>query len=241
VSIQHLPRSELRLFCLPYAGGSAVVFRPWREALPAHVTLHPLELPGHGTRLREPAHNRIADIVAALAVDVMPYLDRPFAFFGHSLGALVAFELCRYLRQHCDRRPQRLFISACPAPTHSRTRPALHGLPDDQLVAELHRLGGTPTRVLDSAELMELLLPAVRADFAALETYEYIAGAPLTAPMLVFGGKEDTEVPPPQLQDWRGETTGPWALQLFPGGHFFLHSAREALLQAVREALSQRS
>jgi len=229
---------KLRLFCLPYAGGSAVVFRPWREALPAHVTLHALELPGHGTRLREPARDRIADIVAAVAPDVVPYLDGRFAVFGHSLGALVGFELCRYLHRHYDRQPQCLFISACPAPTVARTRPVLHALPDDRLVAELRRLGGTPTQVLDSGELMELLLPAVRADFAALETYQYIAGASLTAPMFVFGGSDDTEVAPTQLQDWKQETTGDWTLRLFPGGHFFLQSAREALLQALREALS---
>jgi medium-chain acyl-[acyl-carrier-protein] hydrolase len=233
--IRPRPGAEVRLFCFPYAGGGASVFRDWAGRLPGHVETCPVQLPGRETRFREPAFTRVAPLVETLAKSLRPKLDQPFAFFGHSLGALVAFELSRRLQRDHGLQPTRLFVSGCGAPQTRASQTAIHALPLAEFREELQRLNGTPAAILDNDELMELLLPTLRADFSLCETYTYIDGPPLTCPITVLGGLSDDTVSRQDLDAWCEQTTGPFRLLLLPGDHFFLNSARPLLIHALAQ------
>ena len=232
------PDAETRLFCLPYAGGSAAAYRGWRGRLPAGLELCALELPGRGGRLGEPAVPRLGRLVEMIADGIAAGLDRPYALFGHSMGGLLAFELARSLRRRGLRPPERVFISAMAPPGTSVARPQLHQAPDEEVLRRLAELGGTPPELLANEELMELLLPVFRADFAVLETYEYRPEAPLAVPLTVCGGRADRNAPPTGLHGWRKHTSADARLHLFDGGHFYLHEQQEHLLGAVLSDLS---
>jgi medium-chain acyl-[acyl-carrier-protein] hydrolase len=178
-------------------------------------------------------------LVEALAGALRRYLDRPFAFFGHSMGALVAFELCRRLQREECGRPICLLASGCGAPHVRSAHSAIHALPAAQFSQELRRLNGTPAAVLDDNELMELVLPTLRADFRLCETYEYLSGPPLACPIVALGGLGDDTVSRQDLDAWREQTTGRFRARLLPGDHFFLHSSGCLLLEAIARDLAE--
>ena len=198
-----------------------------------------VELPGRGTRIHEPPYRRLTPLVRALASSLEPYLDRPFAIFGHSMGGLLGFELARTLRDRGQPQPAHLFVSGMSVPGAARTRPAIHGAPDEDVKRELRVLGGTPRELLDDDELMSLMLPTLRADFSVLETYEHRPGPPLAVPITVFGGLSDPAVPSAGLPGWRAQPVLGARVHLFPGGHFFLHAAAGAVVRSVASALEQ--
>jgi amino acid adenylation domain-containing protein len=230
-------QARLRLFCFPYAGAGASIYRTWSDGLPADVEVCPVQLPGRGTRLTETPFTRLAPLVEALARAMGPLLDKPFAFFGHSLGALVVFELARQLRRQSGVQPVRLFVSADFAPqVHHRERP-IHALPENEFLAELRRLSGIPGKVLAETDLMQLMLPILRADFAVYETYAYSMEPPLNCPISTFGGLQDQRVSRGDLEAWRDQTSGSFSLRMFPGDHFFWNTTQPLLLQALSEEL----
>ncbi|WNV87572.1 thioesterase domain-containing protein [Umezawaea sp. Da 62-37] len=228
----------VRLFCLPYVGGAASVYEPWRGALGGDVEVCPVELPGHQTRLRERALTRIDELVDALASALADELDVPYALFGHSLGSLVAFELARELRRRGAGEPRALFVSGGPAPRLPRTHPPVHEASEAEVVARLRMLGGLPDEVLAEPELLGRFLPTIRADFAVFETYAFTPERPLTCPVVAFTGSEDTDVPLDRVEPWSAESTGRFEHHVLPGGHFFVHTARTALLNLVRGELT---
>ncbi len=229
------PRAEVRLFCFPYAGGGASIFRDWSGRLPGHVEVCPVQLPGRETRFRESAFTHVSPLVTTLAESLRPKLNRPFAFFGHSLGALVAFELSRRLLQDYELQPTHLFVSGCEAPQTRSSGSTIHSLSSAEFREELRRLNGTPLAVLDNDELMELVLPTLRADFSLWETYAYTAGLSLACPIIALGGLGDDMLSRRDLDAWRELTTGPFRLRMLPGDHFFLHSAQPLLLQILAQ------
>jgi len=233
------PGAQVRLFCFPYAGGAASVYRPWIERLSPDVHVHPVQLPGRETRMREQAFDRIESLTASLADALVPHLDRPFALFGHSMGALIAFELARELRRRQAPAPVRLLVSGHRAPQIPRTRTTRYDLPEPELVAELRHLGGTPPEVLAHPELMQLVLPLLRADFAVVETYTHREAPPLDCPITAFGGVDDRDANEPLMDAWRAQTRGAFALHMFPGGHFFLKDTTSAVLDLVSRDLRQ--
>ena len=230
-------QTRLRLFCFPYAGSGASVFRTWPDGLPSDVEVCPVQLPGRGTRLTERPFSRLAPLVQALAQALIPLLDKPFAFFGHSLGALVSFELAREVRDQYGVLPVRLFISALQAPQIPYRRPPIHTLSDREFLAELRLLNGTPAEVLEHQELMEIMLPVLRADFALYETYMYPPDSPLDCPISAFGGLQDRKVTQRDLEAWRDQTSRSFTLQMFPGDHFFLNTSQSLLLRALSQEL----
>jgi medium-chain acyl-[acyl-carrier-protein] hydrolase len=233
------PGAALRLFCFPYAGGGAPVFHPWREALPPAVEVCAVQAPGRGVRLGERPFTRLLPLVAALGGAIQSLLDRPFAFFGHSIGGLIAYELAHHLRAVDGPAPAWLFVAGCNPPQLPNPHPPIHDLPDDDLIDELRALDGTPETVLDHKELMALMLPALRADFALLETYRYRPRPPLAMPIVAFGGADDRRAPPDGLDAWREQTSVGFELHVLPGGHFFLHSEQDRLLGVVVDALGE--
>lgn len=227
------PRANLRLFCFPYAGAGASVFRSWPDSLPAAVEVCAVQLPGRETRLMEHAFTRLSPLVQAIAPAILPHLDKPFAFFGHSMGALVSFELIRQLRREYGLSPAYLFVSACRAPQLSDPNVPIHTLTDAEFLQRLRLLNGTPRHVLEYGELMQLLLPILRADFALCETYVYSPEPPLDCPMFAFGGLQDALVPENQLECWHDQTSAFFSLRMLPGDHFFLHTVQPFLLQIL--------
>ncbi len=236
------PRAKLRLFCFPYAGGGAGIFHSWPRDLPERVELCAIQLPGRGNRWSEKVFTQMGPLVRDLAHALGPFLDDcPFAFFGHSLGGLIAFELTRELRCNLELIPVHLFVSGRRAPDlPDRSAPVQH-LPDSELMEHLRRLNGTPPLLLENEELMSVMLPILRADFALCENYRYHEEAPLTCPLTVFGGGDDQEVTRQELMGWQRQSSGPFSCHLFAGDHFFLHSQKKPLLEALSVALDRQA
>lgn len=231
------PQARLRLFCFPYVGTGASIFRTWSDGLPADVEVCPVQFPGRGTQLMETPFTELSPLVQALAQALAPLLDKPFAFFGHSLGALVGFELTRQLRRLSGVQPVRLFVSAARAPQiPPRDRP-IHALSEGEFLVELRRLNGIPRKVLEDAEVMQIMLPVLRADFAVYETYVYSTEPPLDCFISSFGGLQDQRVSRGDLEAWRDQTNASFSLRMFPGDHFFLNTTQRLLLQALSQEL----
>jgi len=232
-----IPQPRLRLFCFPYAGGGVSIFRAWSDGLPADVEVCPIQLPGRGPRLIEPPFNRLSPLIHALAEALFPLLDKPFAFFGHSLGALVSFELARQLRRQYAVQPVRLFISADRAPQIPNRDPPTHSLPEGEFLMAVRRLNGTPREVLEDEELRQIMLPLLRADFAVYETYWYATEPSLNCPISAFGGLQDHRVSRGDLEAWRDQTSVSFSLRMFPGDHFFLNTTQPFLLRVLSQEL----
>jgi Predicted thioesterase involved in non-ribosomal peptide biosynthesis len=230
-------KATVRLFCFPYAGGSSNTYRSWQGLLPESIDVAPVQLPGRGERLSEPALPRLSGIVEALAHEIVPYLDKPFAFFGHSMGALIGLELTRWLRKNHKPLPVHLFVSGRRAPQLPEPIGPAWDLPEQEFIERVRQLNGTPHDVLDHPELMQLIIPFLRADFAVCETYQHQAELPLECPLTVFGGIDDEEVSYEHLEPWREHTTSAYKLHLFPGDHFFVQTAHAEVVQVIAEEL----
>jgi medium-chain acyl-[acyl-carrier-protein] hydrolase len=230
---RQLPNAKLRLFCFPYAGGGALIYRPWVDHLPTSVEAHLVQPPGRGGRLREAPFTSIEPMIESIASAILQYLDRPFAFFGHSMGAVIAFELARRLKREFNKEPACLFLSARRAPQLPDGDVITYNLPEPEFIDELRRLNGTPKEVFESPELLQLLLPVLRADFEVCQTYRFTEGAPLDCPISVYGGLQDEEVLQEHLDAWREQTTSSFTSQMFPGDHFFLHPYQSMLLRTL--------
>ena len=226
-------KPSCRLFCFPYAGGGASAFRHWRHELPATVELACIQLPGRESRLKESPISDLSTLVKQLKPAILPHLTVPFVFFGHSMGALIAFELTRSLRHTQHPLPQHLFVSACSAPQHPRHAPPRHTLPEVEFIAELRRLKGTPPAILDHSELMALLLPTLKADFSVVDTYTYQHQSPLALPITALGGQDDPEVSSKQLAAWQTQTKSAFFQQMFQGDHFFIQQEQMSVLKAI--------
>ena len=234
-SIQESGNAKLRLFCFPYAGGGVSVFREWAGHLPAEIAVCPVRLPGRETRLNEPVFDSMELLIPALREAIHPYLDRPFALFGHSLGAMIAFELARSLAPI----PLCLFVSGARAPQLRRDHVPPPPPSDDELIEELRRLNGIPADLLEHRELMQLALPALRADTALYRKYVYREGPPLDCPICAYGGLNDERITSEHLEAWVEQTSASFKLETFPGGHFFLQTNQGEFLTTLARDVSQ--
>jgi medium-chain acyl-[acyl-carrier-protein] hydrolase len=231
---QPRPQARIRLLCFPFAGGGAASFRTWSNYFPPEVEVCTVQLPGRDDRMREKPISDLAVLVEALAAGMASGFKTPFAFFGHSMGALIAYELTRLLRRKGEVLPERLFVSARRAPHLPASEPPCHQLPDDAFVNTLvTRYNGIPKAILAEPELMQLFLPTLRADFTLLETYRYIPEAPISQPITIFGGTNDQLVSRDELSAWKDLTTGPTDVHMMPGSHFFLQTSQAAVLRIV--------
>lgn len=228
---------RMRLFCFPFAGGSASYYRDWPSFFPPSVQLCPVQLPGREGRWGEPAYTRMGELVEALLTGLHPLMGLPFAFFGHSMGAWVAFELARKLRDESEQGPARLFVSAARAPHLPESGPRLSGLSDAKFVEGIKRLEGLPPEAAQSEEFMSLVVPIIRADVELCESYRFEAGAPLDCPISAYGGVTDPRVRGNQLAAWKVHTRNGFRFRLFAGGHFFLSSVKEQVLAELRAEL----
>jgi medium-chain acyl-[acyl-carrier-protein] hydrolase len=230
-------RKRINLFCFPYAGGTASIYRSWVGQFPPAVNVIPVELPGRGGRLNEPLFSSLPPLINVLVEDILPLRDSPFAFFGHSMGAIIAYELARHLHCGYANGPQRLFVSGSRAPQIPYPDPITYNLPKDELIEDLRKLGGTPKEVLDNMELMDVVLPLLRADFQLNQTYKYVSGAKLRCPIIAYGGLADSDVTHDLITPWQGLTTSRFEAHMLPGDHFFLRSSQSLLLELLMRDL----
>lgn len=237
------PKARLRVFCFPFAGGGASVFNTWADELPSDIRaqseLCAIQLPGRDTNVRDPPFNRLSALLDALAPAIGRYSNTPFAFVGHSMGALVSFELARRLRRDGCLGPTHMVVSGHRAPQLPDRQPPIHQLDDQAIMDRLRNFGGTPEAVLKNHELMELLLPVLRADFAVCETYVYTSEEALACSITAFGGNDDAKVNREELSAWHAQTSNSFSMHMFPGDHFFIQSAQVLVLRVLAEALKQ--
>ncbi|HLA33205.1 MAG TPA: alpha/beta fold hydrolase [Pseudomonas sp.] len=233
----HAP-AALRLYCFPYAGAGHTVFQHWRARLAEDIELALIKLPGRGARFGEPQAASLDALAGALAQAIEDAEEGPeqFAFFGHSMGALLAFETARALQKR-GLAPSALLVSARTAPSAQGWRERLSDLPDEAFLAHIHGMNGLPQEVLDNPEWLALFLPIIRADFALCENYRYRPGLPLACPIGVLAGRDDANVPLPLLAAWAGETRAGCQTQLFSGGHFYLFEREAELLGLIQRQL----
>lgn len=200
------------------------------------IEVCPVALPGRGRRFSEPPFTRMEPLVEHLATALTPYLDRPYAFYGHSMGALICYELARELRRRGTDLPVHLFVAAQRSPDQIRKEVEIHRLPDQEFLEHLKSYGGIPQEMIYDAELMEVLMPQLRADFAICETYRYDPEPPLTCRITALGGLSDG-INREELQAWEQHTTERFRLHMFPGGHFFLREQEIHLIQLIARQL----
>lgn len=227
----------VRLFCFPHAGGGASSYVGWTLGLPSTIDLFPIQLPGHENRFGEPLLTSIQSMARAALTELEPLFDRPFAFFGHSMGSLVAFELARLLRARGAPLPFLLIASGHVAPDVPLQRRPIHDLPDPDFMAELASLQGTPPEILADPDMFEFFLAPLRADFTACDRYVCAPEPPLDVPIVALGGMSDRTEPLSHMLSWSRQTTGSFALRSFAGGHFFVHTSRAEVIAEVVKAI----
>lgn len=230
--------ARFRLICFPHAGGGPRYFKDWHLGFPTEVEILAVQLPGREGRFLERPFDRF-DVIVDSIVDSLANLRRaPLAFFGHSMGALIAFEVARALRRYGMGAPAHLFVSSRPGPRIRQGKESIHSLPDLELAAKLREFGGTSELTLSDEEALSLFLPTLRADLAACATYLYRADAPLKCPISAYGGVADFEVSRDCLNAWSAETSQAFNLHMFPGGHFYLGESTHDVLRAISEDLA---
>jgi medium-chain acyl-[acyl-carrier-protein] hydrolase len=239
VELHHLggAADSVALVCVPYAGGSTAIFRSWPKSLPS-IDFYALGLPGREARLAAPPFTALDPLVASAVEALQPLAERPFALFGHSMGGLIAFETARRLLRNNAAVPVYLFVSGFRAPHLSDPKPPLFDLPRLEFLDELRRLNASVFDPFEHLELVELMIPTLRADFRLVQTCVYHSGPTLTCPITAFGGSHDSEVSDWQLREWRQHTSAAFVTKVSPGGHFFLHTAGRALLEEIACQLS---
>jgi pyochelin biosynthesis protein PchC len=225
------------LVCFPHAGGAASYFRPWPASLAPGIEVLAVQYPGREDRAAEPCLTTIADLADQIQAALGPSLPGTFAFFGHSMGAILAFEVARRIAREQGRGPAHLFVSGRPAPPRHR-RHDLHRAGNPALIAELASLGGTDPRILQDSEALELILPAMRGDYTASETYRFAPGPPLSCDITAMTGDRDALNTAAEAAAWSAHTTGAFQLRVYPGGHFYLDDCRTQVLEMISSALA---
>jgi len=237
--VRNTERVRMRLFCFHYAGATASIFRSWQESLPEEVELVAVQLPGREYRLAEPLLTDMREIAPAVAEILPPLLDKPYVFFGHSMGVLLGFDVIRILRARGFGEPELLIASGRNAPQFRWRDAGLQALPDDEFIAAVRDYNGTPEALLVDEELRELWLPRLRADLTVSATYEYVEQRPLECPIVVLVGADDPLVSDAGLKGWLPQTTGGVQFFHYPGNHFFLHSAEPLVVAKVNAELEK--
>ncbi|MFF8960076.1 thioesterase II family protein [Streptomyces sp. NPDC014894] len=229
--------SPIQLVCLPHAGGSASFYFPMSQSLAPAVDVLSVQYPGRQDRRSEPGITDIGVFADRLTEQLVPWLDRPMALFGHSMGAILAFEVTRRLERDHGAAPVRVFASGRRSPASHRHE-TVHLRDDDGIVAEMRELSGTDARILGDEEVLRMVLPAIRTDYTAIENYRAAADDRIDTPITVLTGDADPRTSREEADAWKGHTTGEYDIHRFPGGHFFLANHQQSIMKIVSEQLS---
>ena len=230
--------ARVKMFCFPYAGGSASIYRSWSDALGETVEVLGIQLPGRENRLFEQPIDRVQTAVEQVATNIQPFLDKPYLIYGHSMGAIVGFELARYLQQTAPLAPSHLILSSYRAPHLPNRHERIHQLETPQFLSKIESLNGASPIFFQDQELIQLALPMLRADFKLHETYTYVPDTPLSCPMTVLGGTDDSRISEEELSGWEQHTTNIFSLHMLTGGHFFIKTHPDKLFEIVRDVIA---
>ena len=231
-------KPRLRLFCFSHAGGSPATYMPWQKELAPDIEVLAIQLPGRGARFNEKNVVDFTALMDLLAPVIKTYNDLPFAFFGHSLGAMIAFELCHHLIKSHQQLPKHLFVSGANPPSQQPKRPCFETMSDKELIVRLKNYEGTPSEALEEPMLMELLLPAIRSDFMLLSSYQYCIRSKLPFPLTLLTGASDNHLSSDTLLAWQRETMNTFQHEQFDGGHFYIDAQKTKLLETLRRYLT---
>ncbi len=237
VPFKYNKNSYVRLFCFHYGGGSASAYREWSKDLADYADLIAVQLPGRESRFGETLLDNALEVVDRLSLDFGDYLDKPYIFFGHSIGGLISFEFTRILRRKGMLHPKHLIISGTKAPQAPLKRPPVHHLPDLELTEKIREYNGIPSYILEDKELMAIFLPIIRADFCISETYNYYSELPLSCPITALGGLSDDTFDSQDLLKWQEQTSASFERKLLPGDHFFIKSSYQEVIDIVNKVL----
>src|SRR5688572_9703418 len=233
------PAARLSLVCFASAGHGPSMFRSWSPLLPAEIELSIAQLPGREARWNEKPATGLAQVILGLVEAVRSLPARPLVLFGHSLGALIAFEVSRALRSATGAEPQHLFVSAHRAAQLPNRHSRISDLGDAEFVAAVNgRHGGVPPDVAANRELMELMLPSLKADYRMFEDYRFEATPLLACPVTAFGGTADRYISQTELESWREQTWGAFSVRMFDGGHFFVNDLRSRVVATIVQGLA---
>src|ERR1043166_1512951 len=230
--------ADMRLFCFPYAGGNSItIYRRWPALLPPEIELVAIQLPGRGNRIGEPPGRRVSDIVVPLSRAITPLLDKPASFFGYSMGGLICFELAHLLRSQCGIEPVHLVLAGRRAPQDLAEKKITYDLPRPEFIAEIQKYNGLPSQSLKDKEMLELIIPILRADMELCQTSNYTPKRAFECPITVFGGYRD-QISEDDLNLWKEHTRGRFAKYMFAGDHFFINTAESEMLSILSSELS---
>ncbi len=239
VNINPRPEASKRIFCFPYAGGSAaIIYRKWTFNLPEEYEILPVEFPGRGARLQESLKYEMSSLIDELISSIKTQLDKPFVFFGHSMGALVSYELTRKLEQLHLPLPGKLFLSSHSAPQITKRSPIMHKLPRNEFIHELKELNGMPKEFFESEELLDIFLPIIKADYTVCETYKFNSDRKLQMPFVTLRGTNDETVLAEDMLEWAKLTTGDFKFYEFPGDHFFITKQQDEFITFFQKLLT---
>ncbi|WP_347553054.1 thioesterase domain-containing protein (plasmid) [Pseudalkalibacillus hwajinpoensis] len=228
------PEARYRLFCFPYAGGASSIYNNWNKYLPADIELFPIELPGRGRRISEPPIRNMNLLIRTIVRDLLPYFkEKRFMFFGHSMGAILSYELTNLLLKNEGMSPEKLFVSAHRAPHVPRVSNQTYNQSDETLIQKLKELNGTADIILNTPELLDLVLPIMRADLELCETYKFKNHNPLTIPITAFAGDNDKNVLVDSVRKWDERTTNQFNLEIIKGDHFFINDQTENMVEKI--------
>jgi medium-chain acyl-[acyl-carrier-protein] hydrolase len=233
------PNAKLRLICLPYAGGNAAIYHQWSNKIINDIELISLQPPGRSYRLQETPFNDMEKLIDDLMQVLPSILDKPYVIFGHSLGSRIGFELIHRCQSLGLRLPDHFIASGSRGPQVPCLEEQSYHLPDDQFILKLKEMDGTPEELLNSKELMALLLPMIKADFQIAETYRFSGNLLLDIPISVFGGTDDDKVNYQNLEAWQQYFSQPTNITLFSGGHFFINSHQTEVVDLVNTVLAR--
>ena len=230
---------RLRLYCFPYAGGSAATYAHWHRKLQNSVQVIAVQPPGRANRIFEPPFREMGSLIDALYAEIKPFLDRPYAFFGHSLGSRVAFELIKRIDRNKLMLPEIFFASGSRAPSVKPREFRTYDLPDKQFIEHLRSLNGTPEAIINNPDLMDLYLPLLRADFQISETYYSDATDKINSKICVFSGTKDEDITEQDLRQWYEHFHTKIGIKMIEGSHFFIEENSDHLLKEIKIRLHE--
>jgi surfactin synthase thioesterase subunit len=222
------------LFCFPYGGGNPAFYQNWEVYLSDYFQICPVQLPGRGIRFSEPSYTDIRALVRDIVAAIQPYLSNRFSFFGHSMGALVSFEVARLLQSKSLSLPENVFVSGYHAPHIPDPGRKIHHLPDDEFLDGIADMNGLPDELVQNREFLSVFLPALRADFTMCETYKYQSGEKLKSSIVALGGSDDPEAREEHLRKWQEQTIREFSLHILDGDHFYIHRKEMEIIQIIK-------
>ncbi len=228
---------HFRVFCFPYSGATAQVFRPLTQLLPEGVSVYSYELPGRGRRFNEEIPGTLAEIIEEAFLSINRIIDRPYIFWGHSLGGIIGYEMARHIRTNNHPLPKHLFVTGIRAPQVPKREKDVYDLPRDEFIEKIKEMGGTPEEIFNHEEMLDIMIPILKKDFKIYEMYRFTPDMPMPFPITAIGGLDDKFVSKEDLEQWSVHTSSLFDMHMLAGDHFFIFDNMNNIAQSIARAI----